>query len=136
MASALSKRRDALECVKPSFYACARATLVDALRCALPMARLPDLIHSDWTAAGAGMGARLCRAVLHAFGWRIVIDAQRLPKALIVFYPHTSNWDFVIGLLARFGAGIPVTWAGKDSIFRGPFAGLWRRLGGIAVNRR
>ena len=59
-----------------------------------------------------------------------------IERAVIVFYPHTSNWDFVIGLLARFAIGIPVTWAGKDTLFRRPFARLWTALGGIAVNRR
>ena len=57
-------------------------------------------------------------------------------RAVIVFYPHTSNWDFVIGLLARFALGIPITWAGKDTLFRWPFASLWTAMGGIPVNRR
>ena len=57
-------------------------------------------------------------------------------RAVVVFYPHTSNWDFVIGLLARFGLAIPVIWAGKDNLFQWPFKGLWRALGGIPVNRR
>src|SRR5258706_7707616 len=98
--------------------------------------RLPDIIHRDWIAAGRTVAGRLCRALLHRFGWRLVIDVPRADKGVIVFYPHTSNWDCVIGLLARFGAGIPVTWAGKDNLFRWPFRGLWRRLGGIPVNRR
>lgn len=78
----------------------------------------------------------MCRVVLHAFGWRLILDVPHVERAVIVFYPHTSNWDFVIGLLARFGLNVPVTWAGKDNLFRWPFAGLWRALGGIPVNRR
>lgn len=69
-------------------------------------------------------------------GWRLIMDLPRVDKVVIVFYPHTSNWDFVIGLLVIFGLGIPVTWAGKDNLFRWPFTGLWTRLGGIPVNRR
>lgn len=53
-----------------------------------------------------------------------------------MFYPHTSNWDFVVGLLARFALNVPVTWAGKDNLFRWPLRALWRSLGGIPVNRR
>ncbi len=66
----------------------------------------------------------------------MILEVPRVERAVIVFYPHTTNWDFVIGLLARYGLGVPVTWAGKDDIFRWPYARLWRLLGGIPVNRR
>ena len=98
--------------------------------------RLRDDIHPDWIPDGRGRVARLSRAILHAIGWRLVLRAPHFDRAVIVFYPHTSNWDFVIGLLARFALGIPITWAGKDTLFRWPFAGLWIAMGGIPVNRR
>jgi 1-acyl-sn-glycerol-3-phosphate acyltransferase len=98
--------------------------------------RLADSIHRDWQPAQRGFLARVCRGLLHAAGWRLTLDIPRIERAVIVFYPHTSNWDFVIGLVARFALAVPVTWAGKDGIFRGPFSPLWRRLGGIPVNRR
>jgi 1-acyl-sn-glycerol-3-phosphate acyltransferase len=98
--------------------------------------RLPDSIHRDWAPAQRGVLSRGCRVLLHAAGWRLVLEVPPLDKAVVVFYPHTSNWDFVIGLLARYALNVPVTWAGKDNLFRGPFAALWRRLGGIPVNRR
>ena len=98
--------------------------------------RLPDRIHPDWAPAQRGLGARLCRGLLHLIGWRLILDVPRIDRAVVVFYPHTTNWDFVIGLFARIGLNVPVTWAGKDNIFRGPFGWLWRRLGGIPVNRR
>jgi 1-acyl-sn-glycerol-3-phosphate acyltransferase len=60
----------------------------------------------------------------------------RVPRCVIVVYPHTSNWDFVIGYLARAAAGLPVQWIGKDTLFRWPFAAVMRRMGGIPVNRR
>jgi len=78
----------------------------------------------------------MSRALLHAAGWRLILDLPRLERAVVVFYPHTSNWDFVVGLLARFALNVPVTWAGKDNLFRWPWRSLWRRLGGIPVNRR
>ena len=55
---------------------------------------------------------------------------------MIIFYPHTSNWDFVIGLLARAGGGLHAAWVGKDTLFRWPFGAVLRRMGGIPVNRR
>jgi 1-acyl-sn-glycerol-3-phosphate acyltransferase len=59
-----------------------------------------------------------------------------VPKGVIVIYPHTSNWDFIVGMLYKLGIGLPVHWMGKDTIFRWPLAPLFRRLGGIPVNRR
>ena len=50
-------------------------------------------------------------------------------------YPHTSNWDFVLGLLGCFACGWPVRWIGKCSMFRAPFGGLFRWLGGIPGDR-
>ena len=90
----------------------------------------------DWEPAGRSRPARVSRAALHALGWRLILDIPRTDKMVAVFYPHTSNWDFVIGLLAKFGLGVPATWAGKDNLFRWPLKGLWTRLGGIPVNRR
>lgn len=83
-----------------------------------------------------GLLSRSCRALLGFFGWRVVFVPPPQPKAVVVFYPHTSNWDFVIGILARAVVAIPIGYVGKDSLFRAPFGGVFRRLGGIPVNRR
>ncbi len=79
---------------------------------------------------------RLARAVLALVGWRIAFPWPPPPKAVIIVYPHTSNWDFVIGILARFAVGLPITWVAKDTLFRWPFGALFRAMGGIPVNRR
>src|SRR5229473_2420820 len=50
---------------------------------------------------------RCARAMLRAFGWRSVLVAPPAPKGIIVVYPHTSNWDFIIGVLYKIGAGLP-----------------------------
>ena len=57
-------------------------------------------------------------------------------KCVVIFYPHTSNWDFVVGVLAYLSVAWPVRWCGKDSLFRWPVGALMRALGGIPVNRR
>jgi 1-acyl-sn-glycerol-3-phosphate acyltransferase len=98
--------------------------------------RLPDRIDPAWRPVQRGIAARLGRTLLHLAGWRLILDVPRLPRGVVVFYPHTSNWDFVVGLLTRFALNVPVTWAGKDNLFRWPLRPLWRWLGGIPVNRR
>lgn len=72
---------------------------------------------------------------LRIIGWRLVLEPPPR-KAVIMVYPHTSNWDFVIGMFARWATNLQIHWAGKDTLFRWPFARLLKRLGGIPVNRR
>ncbi len=74
-------------------------------------------------------------ALLRLVGWRL-INVPPQPKAVIMVYPHTSNWDFPLGLLFRLGAGIPIHWAAKDSLFFWPLGILFRFIGGVPVNRR
>ena len=94
--------------------------------------------NDDVLAAALGRGAvaRVSFAVLRAFGWRVVL-AQPVPmKCVIVFYPHTSNWEFVIGILTVWAVGLNIRYVGKDALFRWPFGALFRHWGGIPVNRR
>ena len=79
---------------------------------------------------------RMARGLLALFGWRVEIRWPPGPKAVIAVYPHTSNWDFVVGILGRFAAALPVSFIAKDTLFRWPLGALLRRLGGIPVNRR
>lgn len=79
---------------------------------------------------------QLCVALLHLVGWRIIAVPAPPPKAVIMVYPHTSNWDFPLGLLFRFGQGMPIHWAAKDTLFFWPLGVLFRRIGGVPVNRR
>ncbi len=85
------------------------------------------------------MPSRFARALLALFGWRVDFDGLPGPKGILIVYPHTSNWDFVLGLLAKWTVGLPIRWVGKESLFRG-FAGatlgpLMRAWGGRPVDR-
>ena len=79
---------------------------------------------------------RSARALLAAFGWRCVLVEPPAPKGIIVVYPHTSNWDFIVGVLYKFAVGLPARWMGKDTLFRWPVRSLFLRIGGIPINRR
>ena len=83
-----------------------------------------------------GVRARLAWRWLRANGWRVVLARPVPAKCVIVFYPHTSNWDFPVGLAAKWVVGIDFRWVGKDSMFATPLAPWFRRWGGIPVNRR
>ena len=82
------------------------------------------------------LSQRLAYRLLAAFGWRVDVRWPPEPHGVIVVYPHTSNWDFAVGIVARYALGLPVRWVGKDTLFRGPMGRLFRRWGGIPVNRR
>lgn len=74
--------------------------------------------------------------MLHLVGWTCLDLPERPPRAVLIGYPHTSNWDFPLGLLAIAALGLNARWVGKDSLFRGGLGPLMRWLGGIPVNRR
>lgn len=83
--------------------------------------------------------ARLARAALGAAGWRIDFAGLPGPRGILIVYPHTSNWDFVIGLLAKWAVDVPIRWVGKESLFRGltgaTLGRLLRYWGGQPVDR-
>jgi 1-acyl-sn-glycerol-3-phosphate acyltransferase len=68
-------------------------------------------------------------------GWRISGSLPNQSKFVVIAAPHTSNWDFVVGLAAAMALDVDAHWIGKHTIFRWPFGPLMRHLGGIPVNR-
>ena len=78
-------------------------------------------------------GARL---ILKLFGWKL-LDLPHVPaRAVVIGYPHTTNWDFPLGLLVMAALDLQACWAGKDTLFRHGLGPVMRKLGGIPVNRR
>ena len=78
----------------------------------------------------------LAHIILTLLGWRLLDPPQRPARAVVVAYPHTSNWDALYAQLGKLALGLDAHWVGKDNLFRWPFAGILRRLGGIPVDRR
>lgn len=85
-------------------------------------------------------GNRLTRALgllgLTLLGWRFAGAFPDRSKLVIVVAPHTSNWDFVVGIALVFATGLDAHWLGKHHLFQGPLGPLARWLGGIPVDRR
>ena len=75
------------------------------------------------------------RALLRALRWRIEGEIPNVAKFVLIVAPHTSNWDFVIGIVAKWALGIRVTFLGKNTLFRFPFGAAMRALGGVPVDR-
>jgi Acyltransferase len=69
-------------------------------------------------------------------GWRVLFEGLPARQGVLAVYPHTSNWDFPVMILAKWSLGVPVAFWGKDSLFKIPLFGRWlRRLGGVPVQR-
>ena len=77
----------------------------------------------------------LGRAYLRLAGWRIEGAFPTDPKYVLIVAPHTSNWDFMLGVAVVFALELRVSWLGKHSLFKSPFRAFLRWLGGIPVNR-
>jgi 1-acyl-sn-glycerol-3-phosphate acyltransferase len=72
---------------------------------------------------------------LRLFGWRVEGQYPALPKAVLIAAPHTSNWDFPFMLAFAYVLDLRPMWLGKQQMFRWPFGGLMRWLGGLPVDR-
>lgn len=83
-----------------------------------------------------GWGQRLSLRILRLFGWRMLYRPLPGPRGIAVIYPHTSNWDFMVGLFGKWALNLPFRWLAKDSLFKLPVLGKWfRALGGEPVER-
>lgn len=73
--------------------------------------------------------------ILKIAGWEVDITAPRRDKCIICVAPHTSNWDFILGLLAYKSLGRKANFLMKKFWFFFPLKYLLHGLGGIPVNR-
>jgi len=72
-----------------------------------------------------------------SWGWRLEGEIpHHLPKKLYVVIPHTSNWDFPVGIMLKYGYKMDVGFIAKSSLFKWPFAWFFKALGGIPVDRK
>ena len=68
-------------------------------------------------------------------GWRVEGTLPDESRFVVAVAPHTSNWDFLVGVSAMFAVGLRLSWLGKHSLFRWPAAPVLRWLGGEPIDR-
>ncbi len=78
---------------------------------------------------------RLARIIFDRCGWRVIGNFPERHRFIIVAGPHTSNWDFVYGMLAVLALDVRIHWLGKNTLFRAPLKTTMTWLGGIPVDR-
>lgn len=66
-------------------------------------------------------------------GWSVEITAPRRDKCVICVAPHTTNWDFLIGLSAYRSLGRDANFLMKKFWFFFPMKYIFYHFGGIPV---
>ncbi len=69
-------------------------------------------------------------------GWKVDITAPFLDKCVICVAPHTSNWDFILGLAAYKSLGRNANFLMKKFWFFFPLKYILKALGGIPVDTK
>lgn len=92
-------------------------------------------VPACYTRRGNAVTRSLGRLAMQISGWCFEGRLPDLPKVVITVAPHTSNWDFIVGVMALWALDIKITFIGKHTLFRGLFGRWLRSIGGIPVDR-
>ncbi len=84
---------------------------------------------------GNAFSRALAFLAMRVTGWRIEGAFPNAPQFVVIVAPHTSNWDFLVGVMAMFAIGFRGTFLGKHTLFRWPHGAIMRWLGGVPVDR-
>ncbi len=84
---------------------------------------------------GNAFSRALALLAMRATGWRIEGEFPNVPQFVVIVAPHTSNWDFFVGVMAMFAIGFRGTFLGKHTLFSWPTGAVMRWLGGVPVDR-
>lgn len=69
-------------------------------------------------------------------GWKIsgTID-EKVTKCILMVMPHTSNFDFFIGIFTRGIMNMEMNFVAKKELFVFPFGYYFKNVGGAALDR-
>jgi len=86
------------------------------------------------------MGNPLTRGIgdiiIKLMKWKIVGKLPNVKQVILIGGPHTSNWDLFLALGTALSVGMRFSWMMKKEAFFWPLGGLWKRLGGIPIDRK
>tara|TARA_R100000935_G_scaffold66_3_gene241 strand:+ start:225 stop:728 length:504 start_codon:yes stop_codon:yes gene_type:complete len=69
-------------------------------------------------------------------GWKVSgIPDPGIKKCIFIVAPHTSWWDFLLGLLIRRIIDMEAHFVGKKELFKPPFGWFFKWMGGAPVDR-
>lgn len=94
------------------------------------------ILHEDLPRMSNALSCFIGNTVLKMMGWKFSGQFPAHKKMIIAVAPHTSNWDFVIGIAVAFTLKLKITFFAKNSLFIPPFSMLLKRWGGIPIKRQ
>ena len=68
-------------------------------------------------------------------GWHISGVFPEVKKCVVIVVPHTSNYDFLLGLLIRAVLKKKISYVAKKSLFKPPYGWFFRWVGGTPIDR-
>lgn len=78
----------------------------------------------------------LCRFILYRLmGWHNDVSVELPAKYIIALAPHTSNWDFIMGILYSRAESFRCQFMMKKEWFFFPLGAMMKSLGGIPIQR-
>ena len=95
----------------------------------------PPLVGAAIPRRGSAALRALGRMLLRLMRWRIEGEIPDVPRLVIAVAPHTSNWDFAVGMSTMFALDLKLSFLAKHTLFRGPFGSVMRWMGGVPVDR-
>ena len=70
-------------------------------------------------------------------GWKLMPNAPKnVNKAVVIMGPHTSNWDFIMGVVGFAKYGLNGKYLIKSDLFFFPLGWFLKAIGGIPINRK
>jgi 1-acyl-sn-glycerol-3-phosphate acyltransferase len=75
------------------------------------------------------------KTISKLLGWTIDYTLPDDPKMVIIFFPHTSNFDVLHAIPAAFAIGLKPSWLAKNELFWGPLKGFFLKLGAVPIDR-
>lgn len=78
---------------------------------------------------------QVARLWMWVFGWDVEGESPQAAKGVVIAAPHTSNWDLPHMLAASFVFRLRISWLGKHTLFKPPWNGFMRMLGGVPIDR-
>ncbi|TBW29100.1 1-acyl-sn-glycerol-3-phosphate acyltransferase [Gramella sp. KN1008] len=72
----------------------------------------------------------------NVLGWKLKnFFDPAIKKCVVIVAPHTSSYDFFIGLLVRSIIKVHIDFVGKKELFKPPFGWYFRMVGGSPLDR-
>ena len=82
------------------------------------------------------MTSAVSKSILKLLKWQIVGNHHPdVKKKVVIAGPHTSNWDFPLGVMVRSAIEADIKYVGKAALFKPPLGWIMTKLGGIGVDR-